>query len=85
MIPAIATLSASRAYAASLAATGEPCTANNKCQSNVCYDAPGCSFDQTCGVIGCTTGGGGCVNVSGSDEQNCGCCMGVCKMDNKCK
>ena len=84
MIPAIATLAASRAYAASLAAGGDSCKKDGDCASMNCYTAGAastCGFFDTCApatpACGATTAT--CtITTANMDNQSCECCSGTC-------
>jgi hypothetical protein len=76
LVPTIATLTASRAYAqGTLLGVGSACTTNGQCQSNRCCGG-------TCRSAACSTGGVACgtgVNPGqGETVVDCTCCSGTC-------
>ena len=80
LVPTIATLTASRAYAqGTLAGVGSACSTNAQCQSNRCCGG-------SCRTVACTASGGNnnCgpgvnpPNTNGAQVPDCTCCSGIC-------
>lgn len=77
LVPAIATLTATSAYAAgTLGGIGASCTANGNCASNRCCTATGQCVETACGVKDTA-----CSPIG----VNCACCKEECKSANDCK
>jgi hypothetical protein len=84
MIPAIATLAASRAYAAGSLTGGLACGGNGDCASGKCSDGgKNCTFKQ-CANDPCLPKDSPCTNGTGTDICDNHCCTNNCKASGKC-
>ncbi|HUQ98875.1 MAG TPA: hypothetical protein VM166_05420 [Gemmatimonadaceae bacterium] len=75
LVPAIATLTANSAYAATLLADCSPCTKNSDCASGQCNKGV-CIVSSGCLAMGALCGPAG--------DPNCLCCSGDCMSDGMC-